>query len=169
MLAFWTVVYIVVLVMISILLPYALFFYETDEDDPMRKRLCTALCYTVGAIIITVMVLFISWAVFKWVNLPYSELSLNIANKVNRNAPINVPTPGYSDKQMELEASLAVYIVAILSFFGWIFLVLFGGAGLFALPIDMINDFRRRPKLRKSAEMKKARDALAAAVESLQK
>jgi LMBR1 domain-containing protein 1 len=51
-----------------------------------------------------------------------------------------------------------------LSFFGWIFLVLFGGAGLFALPIDMINDFRRRPKLRKSSEMRKARDALSAAV-----
>jgi hypothetical protein len=43
-------------------------------------------------------------------------------------------------------------------------LVLFGGVGIFALPIDMINDFRHRPKLRKSAEMKKARDSLAAAV-----
>lgn len=46
---------------------------------------------------------------------------------------------------------MAVYIVAILSFFGWIFLILFGGVGMFALPIDMINDFRKRPKLRKTA------------------
>lgn len=64
---------------------------------------------------------------------------------------------------------MAVYIVAILSFFGWIFVVLFGGVGMSALPIDMINDFRKRPKLRKTAEMKKARDALATAIESLQK
>lgn len=54
--------------------------------------------------------------------------------------------------------------MAILSFFGWIFVVIFGGVGLFALPIDMINEFRHRPKLRKSAEMRKARDALASAI-----
>jgi LMBR1 domain-containing protein 1 len=41
--------------------------------------------------------------------------------------------------------------MAILSFFGWILVVLFGGVGLFALPIDMINAFRHRPKLRRSA------------------
>jgi LMBR1 domain-containing protein 1 len=38
-----------------------------------------------------------------------------------------------------IETSFAVYVIAIMSFFGWIFLVLFGGVGLFALPIDMIN------------------------------
>lgn len=48
-------------------------------------------------------------------------------------------------------------------------MVLFGGVGLFALPIDMINAFRHRPKLRRSAEMRKARDALTAAIESVHK
>ncbi len=97
---FWTIVYIVVLVMISVLLPYALFLYETDEDDPMKKRLCTALCYTVGAIIITVMFVFISWAVFKWVNIPYKELALDFTkNKItNRSIAITVPEPAKSDK-----------------------------------------------------------------------
>jgi hypothetical protein len=32
-----------------------------------------------------------------------------------------------------------------MSFFGYIFLVIFGGVGLAALPIDMINDFINRP------------------------
>jgi len=45
-----------------------------------------------------------------------------------------------------------------MSFFGWIFVVLFGGVGLFALPIDTINYFRHRPKARKSDEMKRTRD-----------
>jgi len=40
---------------------------------------------------------------------------------------------------MTMETSLAVYIIAIMSFFGWILLVIFGGVGLFALPMDMIN------------------------------
>jgi hypothetical protein len=37
-----------------------------------------------------------------------------------------------------------------MSFFGWIFVVIFGGVGLFALPMDMINEFRHRPKARKT-------------------
>ena len=40
---------------------------------------------------------------------------------------------------LELEASFGIYIIALMSFFGWIFVVIFGGVGLFSLPIDMIN------------------------------
>jgi LMBR1 domain-containing protein 1 len=54
---------------------------------------------------------------------------------------------------MNVEASFVVYCMAIMSFFGWILLILFGGVGLFSLPIDWINDFRRRPKPRRSDEM----------------
>ena len=56
-----------------------------------------------------------------------------------------------------------------MSFFGWIFVVLFGGVGIFALPIDMINEFRHRPKARKSSEMKRTKDNLVNAINSLLK
>ena len=72
MVAFWTFLYIIVLLMVVIFLPYAMFLYETDEDDSMKKRLLTALCYTFAAIVISVMILFISWAVFNKVDLPYT-------------------------------------------------------------------------------------------------
>jgi LMBR1 domain-containing protein 1 len=54
-----------------------------------------------------------------------------------------------------------------MSFFGWIFLVLFGGVGLFALPIDMINEFRRRPKARRSEDMKNTKRNLVNAISAL--
>jgi len=38
-----------------------------------------------------------------------------------------------------------------MSFFGWFFVVIFGGVGLFALPLDMINYFRNRPKAKKTS------------------
>jgi len=60
-----------------------------------------------------------------------------------------------------------VYVIAIMSFFGWIFVVLFGGVGLFALPIDMINEFRHRPKARKTDEMKKTKTNMTKAISSL--
>jgi LMBR1 domain-containing protein 1 len=37
--------------------------------------------------------------------------------------------------------------MAFMSFFGYIFLVVFGGVGIPALPIDLINEFINRPKI----------------------
>ncbi len=79
------------------------------------------------------MILFITWAFFKYVDLPYKEVSLGINDTNNPGASVTV------DTTFTLETSLAVYIIAIMSFFGWIFVVLFGGVGMFALPMDMIN------------------------------
>lgn len=68
-----------------------------------------------------------------------------------------------------MEASFAVYIIAIMSFFGWICLVVCGGVGLFGLPLDMINDFRNRPRPRRSNEMAKTKTNLANAVTAMLK
>lgn len=46
---------------------------------------------------------------------------------------------------LEIEVGFPVYVMGILSFIGWIILVFFGGLGLPALPIDLINDFINRP------------------------
>ena len=56
-----------------------------------------------------------------------------------------------------------------MSFFGWILLVIFAGVGIFSLPIDMINEFRHRPKARHSSEMKRNKDNLVNAINSLLK
>jgi hypothetical protein len=37
--------------------------------------------------------------------------------------------------------------MAFMSFFGYIFFVIFGGVGLAALPIDMICEYTGRPKI----------------------
>jgi LMBR1 domain-containing protein 1 len=39
-----------------------------------------------------------------------------------------------------------VYIMAMITFLGWFFFVLFGGIGLAALPLDLISEFTNRPQ-----------------------
>lgn len=101
----------------------------------MCSRLLKALCYLAGAIVISVLILFISWIFFKYVDLPYDEIALDVTNK----GTATITSPTVTEATMTMETSLAVYIIAILSFFGWILVVIFGGVGLFALPMDMIN------------------------------
>lgn len=40
-----------------------------------------------------------------------------------------------------------MYAIAFMSFFGYIFFVIFGGVGLTALPMDLITTFTNRPKI----------------------
>ncbi len=45
-----------------------------------------------------------------------------------------------------ISVSFVVYFFALLAFLGWWFFFLFAGVGLVALPMELINDFRTRPK-----------------------
>lgn len=47
---------------------------------------------------------------------------------------------------MNYQVSFILYIISMLAFIGMFLFVLFGGIGLSALPIDLINAFRKRPK-----------------------
>lgn len=48
--------------------------------------------------------------------------------------------------------SIVVYIIGIVSFLGWFLFSLFGGVGLFALPVDIFIDFKNRPRPLKLSE-----------------
>ena len=52
----------------------------------------------------------------------------------------------------EIRVSFVVYVVAMTSFIGWILFSLFGGIGLFALPVDLFLDYKYRPKPVSKAE-----------------
>lgn len=94
--------------------------------------------------------MFITWSVFKYVNLPVATATAEPYTTPQASLSFDAITVTNGDTSLELEASFAVYVIALMSFFGWIFLVLFGGVGLFSLPIDMINQFRHRPKARRT-------------------
>ncbi len=48
---------------------------------------------------------------------------------------------------MTYEVTFPIFAMAFMSFIGYILFVVFGGVGLSALPMDMINEFYNRPKI----------------------
>lgn len=74
---FWYFIYLTVLIFICLLLPFALFFYETDEVDGYCKRTIQATVYTALANIISVLLLFVSWNFLKYVQLPVHAVNSN--------------------------------------------------------------------------------------------
>ena len=127
-----------------------------------------ALAQTFAANIITMLLLFLSYNFLKYADLPVHAISADVSNNLGP-YDLNALPGDQSDSEttFELEVSFAVYVIAIMSFFGWILVVIFAGVGLSALPIDMINQFRLRPKARKSDEMRKNKTNLVRAINSL--
>jgi hypothetical protein len=81
--SFWYLVFLTVLIFICLLLPFALFFYETDEDENIFKRVGKAMLYTIAANIISTMMLFISWNFFKYVELPVHTVAAYEINGID--------------------------------------------------------------------------------------
>lgn len=47
---------------------------------------------------------------------------------------------------LQIDVSFPIYLIGIMSFISWFFFVIFGGIGLTALPMDLIHEFKTRPK-----------------------
>jgi len=80
----------------------------------------------------------------------------------NLNPPAGVTPQRYCSvsSTLTMRTSLPVYILAMLSFFGWFLMILFAGFGLFLVPMDLINDFRNRPIRIDVAEFAKKKNEL---------
>jgi LMBR1 domain-containing protein 1 len=51
-----------------------------------------------------------------------------------------------TEKLLKIKVTIVVCIIALLAFCGWFLLTLFGGIGMTALPMDMLNAYRKRPR-----------------------
>eukprot|EP01061_Rhynchopus_euleeides_P010144 TRINITY_DN1949_c0_g2_i1.p1 TRINITY_DN1949_c0_g2~~TRINITY_DN1949_c0_g2_i1.p1 ORF type:complete len:507 (+),score=220.85 TRINITY_DN1949_c0_g2_i1:188-1708(+) len=70
---------------------------------------------------------------------------------------------------LEVRVSAFIYCIGLICVLGWCTFVVFGGAGIIALPMDLINEWRMRPEKISRAEYNKRKEELAQEVEELMK
>jgi LMBR1 domain-containing protein 1 len=99
---FWYFVYLTVLIFICLLLPFALFFYETDEEDSFCRRVVKGIIYTLLANIVSILLLFITWNFFKFVQLPVHAITSS-GSPTMPAADMNNWTISQSDSDVTLE------------------------------------------------------------------
>ena len=148
---FWLAMFMIIAFVIAILIPSAIYFYESDEDDPFKRRLFWTIFQEICTLIIALAILFITWAFWRWADIPVQKISKSVQHmefsSYSLDANVLRDQQTAADGTLELEVSFPVYVMAIMSFVGWIFFCTFGGCGLVALPIDLIVAFRNRPRI----------------------
>ena len=143
---FWYAVFMIIALIIAILIPCAIYYYESDEDDSYKKRLTWTIFQEICTLIIAVAILFITWAFWRWAHIPVELVSKSVSTAVyssnSFDSNTELASQKVNDTTLEVEVSFPIYVMALMSFIGWIFFCAFGGCGLVALPVDLIVAFR---------------------------
>lgn len=114
-----------------------------------QQRCCYALYHEFAYLVIISLLLFISYAFLRYADIPVYVSHKDITYFEDSTTQLtSEPSANQSNEEntLEYEVSFPVYAMAFMSFFGYVMFVIFGGVGLSALPIDLIQEFRHRPK-----------------------
>jgi LMBR1 domain-containing protein 1 len=148
----WEIVAYVIGAMTVLVVPFCMFYYEAYEPGgTVCDQFKVAVAYTSCTVIVFVSALLIGWFTSGTADIPYVLYANNVTTTAD---PSNNATSDTSfdydcvtvDRVLSLKVSLFVYVVGLLAAIGWFFFFVFGGVGLAALPMDLISDFRNRPK-----------------------
>jgi len=156
----WQVLFGFVGVMVCFVVPWALIYYESyDEDKPGPKGLARQCLWgLVGALIVFGLCLLGIGVSYIWLGnavIPVTTYTTNFAS-ANFNTSIGaVPlTVSGTSATLTVRMSFLVYAVAILSLGGWFCFCICGGCGLTAVPLEMVLWFVYRPKKISQSEFK---------------
>eukprot|EP01060_Flectonema_neradi_P002467 TRINITY_DN11529_c0_g1_i1.p1 TRINITY_DN11529_c0_g1~~TRINITY_DN11529_c0_g1_i1.p1 ORF type:complete len:502 (+),score=72.93 TRINITY_DN11529_c0_g1_i1:84-1589(+) len=178
----WNLVLWTISAWVLVVTPFATFYYEAW--DPQQKsnleQIRPALCYTFATVFVFMLFFVILWFTVGYADLdltsytsPPTDMNLELGislfqyqcwcsgdTQYCQNNPTAVPNPNFCSQKsdtLSIRVSAFVYIIGLLCFVGWISFMVFGGVGLIALPMDLINDFRERPEKlsRKDYELRK--------------
>lgn len=69
---FWMVLYGALLAFVCVFIPMAIFFYESDPEQGLHRRLLRTLGYWFITLLISVSLFFISWRFLHYMDLPFT-------------------------------------------------------------------------------------------------
>ncbi|XP_008449896.2 LIMR family protein At5g01460 [Cucumis melo] len=185
----WLAIYIVDAVLVFFIIPFAMFYYEGDQDKGIGKRIKSALIWVVVMAIVCALLLGILYGLVGEVDFTVMHLSSNTASFPNSwDFSSSQPcigngarqcsaftTSASSEKTWTMRTTFPEYVVALATIVGSVLFSIFGGVGIACLPLGLIFSFVRRPKAvitrsqyikeatelgKKARELKKAADGL---------
>lgn len=184
----WLAVYILDAVLVFLIIPFAMFYYEGDQDKSVGKRIGSALCWVGVSAVVCGLVLGILYGLVGKVDFTVRHLSSSTVSFPNlwdysssqqcisgSKQCAAYTASDASKKTWTMRTTFPEYVVALATIVGSVLFTIFGGVGIACLPLGLIFSFVQRPKAvitrsqyikeatelgKKAKELKKAADAL---------
>ncbi|KAL8526666.1 hypothetical protein ACS0TY_015753 [Phlomoides rotata] len=185
----WLAIYIVDAILVFFVIPFAMFYYEGDQDKSLWKRAKSALLWVIVTCVVCALLLGILYGLLGKVDFTVRHLSsTTLAFPSSWEFSSGQQCIGTGARQCSAYAASASsettwtmrttfpeYVVALATIVGSVLFTIFGGVGIACLPLGLIFSFVRRPKAvitrsqyikeatelaKKARELKKAADSL---------
>ncbi|KAF3787972.1 LIMR family protein [Nymphaea thermarum] len=160
----WLAIYIVDAVLVFFVIPFAMFYYEGDQDKTVGKRILSAMMWVVATAIVCGLVLGILYGLVGKVDFTVRHLSSNTSsfpsswtdftksqpcigastNNIHQCAAYSASAS--SGTTWTMQTTFPEYVVALATIVGSVLFSIFGGVGIACLPLGLIFSFIRRPK-----------------------
>jgi LMBR1 domain-containing protein 1 len=149
----WQVVYMSIIFMLVVVIPFVLFYYESEDPDDkgVFKQVKQALQIEFCTIVIVLLGLLLMFFFLGIADVPVRRFTTKFEKSpasfpsISFNCPSTADCKG-KDAHLEIPVTFPVYTMGLASWVGWFLFVLFAGVGLAALPIDLFHDFKFRPR-----------------------
>eukprot|EP00455_Lapot_gusevi_P028580 TRINITY_DN3053_c0_g4_i4.p1 TRINITY_DN3053_c0_g4~~TRINITY_DN3053_c0_g4_i4.p1 ORF type:complete len:509 (+),score=180.66 TRINITY_DN3053_c0_g4_i4:155-1681(+) len=166
----WYVIYIAMTVYLTVIIPFAFFYYEADETQDetttgCNSRPANAIKFTCGFVIVVVILLVVMYAFLNNTEIPVQRNAIDASSRfvVNVTQAFDLNPVGCTAANdclserffWSFAISFPVYLMAVVSFLGWFLFSTFVGIGFMALPVDLINEYLTRPTPMKGEEYHK--------------
>lgn len=162
----WLAVYIIDVVLVFFVIPFAMFYYEGDQEKSCRKRVFSALMWVIVTAVVVGLVLGILYSLVGKVDFTVRKLSSPAVSfpstwsslSLSKNRPCLAGTNGNiqlcdaytasasSEITWTIRTTFPEYVVALSTIVGSVFFSIFGGVGITCLPLGLVFSFLRRPK-----------------------
>eukprot|EP00268_Persea_americana_P031432 TRINITY_DN305_c0_g1_i5.p1 TRINITY_DN305_c0_g1~~TRINITY_DN305_c0_g1_i5.p1 ORF type:complete len:511 (-),score=70.57 TRINITY_DN305_c0_g1_i5:425-1957(-) len=186
----WLAVYIVDAVLVFLVIPFAMFYYEGDQEKTVGNRIKSAMIWVATSAIVCALALGILYSLIGKVDFTVRHLSSPTTNFPSTWTDFSSAQPcigtsvhqcsaysagASSETTWSMRTTFPEYVVALATIVGSVLFSIFGGVGIACLPLGLIFSFFRRPKAvitrsqyikeatelgKKARELKKAADAL---------
>ena len=163
MLDLWYAVYMTMFVMMALVIPFTIFYYEQDHDTGVYGKVISSASWGFGTFTVIALILGLCYGFVGYVDLPVSTLvsglapldaaSLSVAHRCV--APeASGASQGYAcdasgdsiSETWSVRTTFPVYVIALTSVVSWVLFMVFAGVGVSAIPVDEIKAFLARPK-----------------------
>ncbi|KAM3140194.1 hypothetical protein pb186bvf_007747 [Paramecium bursaria] len=158
----WMIIYVSLFVTITVLIPISIFFYESDEDKALCNRIAITMFEQLIVCIFVGVTIFLTYYYLSNAKIPVSVITVDSALFVDSSLDI-VSTELIQTSNIQrisMQVTVITFIAGLLCFVGYFTLILYGGVGLAALPLDMIFAFKRRPVVISSVQAQQKKNQL---------
>lgn len=148
----WLIVFMSIIFIIVVLLPYSIFYYEADDgdDNVNNRQWLEALKMEFATLLVAIALFVVLYVTVSKSHIPMRALEVNSVSTARGfheytdgttlstaelEGASKIPVQGIT---VTLDVSFPVYITGLVSFIGWFGFCIFCGIGLIALPLDLI-------------------------------